>query len=281
MGNHEKVLVSILTTTYNREKYIGSAIRSILASSFINFELIVVDDCSDDSTVEIARHFELTDSRVKVYVNETNLGDYLNRNKAASYAKGKYIKYVDADDLIYPDGLKILVESMEKFPDAGWGLCSLMQDEKRIFPFMLTPEEAYQYHYKGPGLFHKAPLSSIIRRDVFEAVGGFKNIRMAGDYEMWHRLAQNYPVVLMQIGLVWYRSHEEQEMADAAAYVSVYEKIKISYLRDNKTPLANSVRAEILVREKKSNLFKLLKSIVFLRLNLAWQYYKRLIQYFK
>jgi glycosyltransferase involved in cell wall biosynthesis len=57
-------------TAYNREKYISKAIKSVLASSHIDFELIIVDDCSTDKTIEIARKFEAKDSRVKVYVNE-------------------------------------------------------------------------------------------------------------------------------------------------------------------------------------------------------------------
>ena len=122
-------LVSVLMTSYNREKYIGEAIESVLNSSYRHFELIIVDDGSKDRTMEIARQYAEKDQRVKVYRNERNLGDYPNRNKAASYATGKYLKYVDADDLIYPWGLELLVQMMEKFPNAGWGLCSLEQDK--------------------------------------------------------------------------------------------------------------------------------------------------------
>ena len=75
-------LVSILMTCYNREKYIGEAIESVLASSYTNLELIIVDDHSSDNTVGIARAYAAKDSRVNVYVNELNLGDYPNRNKA-------------------------------------------------------------------------------------------------------------------------------------------------------------------------------------------------------
>src|SRR5438309_1057271 len=100
-------LVSILMTSYNRERYIAEAIESALKSTYTEFELIIVDDGSKDRTVEIARSFESKDKRVKVYVNEHNLGDYPNRNRAAGYATGKYIKYLDADDMIYPWGLII------------------------------------------------------------------------------------------------------------------------------------------------------------------------------
>lgn len=236
----ETPLISVLMTSYNREKYIALAIESVLASTYKNFELIIVDDRSKDKTVEVASKYATKDARVKVFVNEQNLGDYPNRNKAASYAQGKYLKYVDADDLIYPFGLAQLAYYMEQFPEAGYGLCSLAQDKTAIFPFKLSPHEAYKYHYFGPGLFHKAPLSSIIRKDVFDSVNGFKKERMVGDFEMWHRLSLQEHVVLMPQGIVWYREHDEQEMGSYREnpFESFnYKLIAKSYLLSPKCPL--------------------------------------------
>src|SRR5436853_5775843 len=109
----DKPLVSVLMTAYNREQFIGEAIESVLSSTYKNFELIIVDDCSGDSTVSIAKDYGRKDSRIKVYVNEKNLGDYQNRNKAATYASGKYLKYADSDDKLFPDGLNYCVRVME------------------------------------------------------------------------------------------------------------------------------------------------------------------------
>ena len=78
---NSRILVSVLMTSFNREKYIAEAIESVLASTYKDFELIIVDDCSKDNTVGIAKKYEELDSRVKVYINEVNLGDYPNRNK--------------------------------------------------------------------------------------------------------------------------------------------------------------------------------------------------------
>jgi glycosyltransferase involved in cell wall biosynthesis len=82
-------IVLILTTVYNRKKYIGACIESVLASIYKDWELIIVDDQSNDNSVAIAQKYEEKDARIKVYINETNLGDYPNRNQAASYAQGK------------------------------------------------------------------------------------------------------------------------------------------------------------------------------------------------
>lgn len=251
-------LVSVLMTSFNREKYIAEAIESVLASSYSHFELIVSDDGSRDRTVEIVRSYAARDERVKLFVNDSNLGDYPNRNKAASYAAGKYLKYVDADDYIYPKGLEILVDMMEQFPEAGWGLCSLDQFVDRPFPFVLSPKEAYLFNYRGPGLFHKAPLSAIIKREVFEKVGGFNPIRMAGDFDMWNRLARYFPVVLMPHGIVWYREHGEQEVKYYRQFITTYESLKVGHLRNKDIPVDASTAKSLMNAERR----RLMKNIV-------------------
>jgi len=207
----EGPLVSVLMTAYNREKYIGAAIQSVLASTYKNFELIIVDDCSMDRTVEIAKSFSEKDSRIKVFVNEKNLGQFANRNLAARLSSGKYLKYLDSDDLLYPTGLEVLVSMMEQFPEAGYGLSELDQDDQRVYPYLLTPRASYERHFVGKALiFYKAPLSSIIKKEAFERVGGYTNPSGEGDYEMWLLLAREHNVVLMPGGTAWYRVHDEQ-----------------------------------------------------------------------
>jgi glycosyltransferase involved in cell wall biosynthesis len=207
----DQPLVSVLMTAYNREKYIADAIESVLASTYNNFELVIVDDASTDRTVEIARSFAGKDERIKLHVNESNLGQFENRNLAAKLSKGKYLKYLDSDDLLYPTGLEVLINMMERFPDAGYGLCSLEQDDARIYPYLLSPGDAYEMHFiKKIRLFYKAPLSSIIKKSAYDEIGGFSNPYGEGDYEMWLHLSLQHNVVLMPEGVAWYRVHEEQ-----------------------------------------------------------------------
>ena len=204
-------LVSVLMTAYNREEYIAEAIESVLASTFKDFELVIVDDCSSDNTVEIARRYT-SDPRVQLYLNEKNLGDYPNRNRAASLGRGKYLKYVDADDLIYPHGLVLMVETMERFPDVALGL-SMPQDARRPYPYQLSPKEAYCSHFlNGHHVFSKSPLTTIIRSDVLRTLGGFvADEGPRGDYATWLLIAARYPIVLMPDGIVWWRAHPKQE----------------------------------------------------------------------
>jgi glycosyltransferase involved in cell wall biosynthesis len=225
----ESPLVSVLMTSYNREKYIAEAIESVLASTYKNFELIIVDDCSRDKTVSIAKEYAAKDNRVKVFVNEKNLGDYPNRNQAASYAKGKYIKFLDADDLIYHYGLDVMVDYMERFPHAGFGLGSFMDDHKP-FPDCISPKEIYLESFSGFNHFDRAPGSAIIKLDVFNSVGKFSGARMIGDYEFWFRIARYHYMVKFPIDLYFNRLHEEQE--SKSEYAKQYPALRKKVLQE-------------------------------------------------
>lgn len=206
-------VVSVLMTAFNREKYIADAIESVLASTFKEFELIIVDDHSSDNTVAIAKRYEAADERLRVYVNEKNLGDYPNRNRAAKYAKGKYLKYLDSDDLIYPHGLAAFVRCMEAYPAAGLGVCSKMVQEDCPFPKLLSNVEAVERHFFNDGFLGCGPSGVIIRREVFEKVGGFSGKRMIGDSELWFKIASQYPTVVLPPALIFWRQHDEQEFS--------------------------------------------------------------------
>src|SRR5258706_1619530 len=275
--NKEKPLVSVLMTAYNREKYIEEAIQSVLNSTYVNWELIIVDDVSKDNEAALAKQYATKDDRIKVYVNEQNLGDYPNRNKAAGYAKGKYLKYLDADDQLYPHGLEIMVELIEQFPDAGWGLMSFIQDDDRPFPFMLQPVEIYRRHYFYKSVFHKAPLSSIIKKEVFDAVSGFRHVRHYGDYELWHRLAKYYPLVLMHDGLVWWLGHEGQE-ADkrkSKPWVGIETvNAAMEHVLDNDCPLNENERKDIIRRLRNNHLAQIIRKIKEGRIKTAFDLYK-------
>jgi len=205
-------IASILTTVYNREKYIAACIDSVLASSYQDWELIIVDDVSSDGSVYIARAYEQKDPRIKVYVNEKNLGDYPNRNKAASYAKGKFLKYLDADDLIHPHGLEIMVYTMEQFPEAALGISQKVVEDVKPYPFVMKPKETFTREFLKRGVLGLGPTGTIIRRDAFEKLGGFTGTRYIGDTEMWYKLALVYPVVKMEDNLIFWRQHDDQEI---------------------------------------------------------------------
>lgn len=215
----DKPLVSVLMTAYNREKFIAEAIGSVLNSTYENWELIIVDDRSLDSTVSIAKEFEKKDERIKVYINEKNLGDYPNRNKAASYAKGKYLKYLDSDDKIMADGLEYCVSEMEKFQKASIGLVTFKRTGVNK-AFAVSSEKVIKDHFfKEPSL-GIGPTGSIINRECFEQNNGFDTrFKVASDNYFNIQMAMLGDVVFFPYQFFYYREHNGQEINNSTSYL--------------------------------------------------------------
>jgi glycosyltransferase involved in cell wall biosynthesis len=266
-------LVSVLMTAYNNEKHIADAIKSVLASSYTNFELIIVDDCSKDSTVSTARKYEALDDRVKIYENEVNLGDYPNRNRAASYAKGKYLKFVDADDMMYDYGLDVMVRFTVMFPEAGFGLGAYPDDDKP-FPSLITPREIYLESFGKVNHFDRAPGSGLIKTDVFKKLGGFSGKRIVGDYEFWFKIARYYSMVKLPLDLYWNRIHENQE--SQTSYAKKYQgtlkkEILNEALQHPDCPLSPDEITEVYKKQRANNRKE--KLIIFL--SKTWKLFSR------
>lgn len=107
-------LVSIITPTYNAEKFIQATIESVQNQTYQNWEMILVDDASTDKTVKIISDFAEKDSRIKLFKLEKNSGNGFARNIALEKAVGKYIAYLDADDLWFPKKLEKQVQFLKK-----------------------------------------------------------------------------------------------------------------------------------------------------------------------
>lgn len=207
-----KPLVSVLMTVYNRQDYIAEAIQSVLDSSCTDWELVIVDDGSVDQSYEIAQRIAVGNTKVRLFRNETNLGQFANRDRAASLAKGKYIKYLDSDDLIYPHGLQVMVDAMEKFPEAAFGMPGLPNGEVP-YPVKHDGYEGVRKHFLEGNYFAFGPSALIFKKESFEAIGGFgDNPYVGSDTEIMIRLANKFDYVTMSPSLIWWRSHDQQEI---------------------------------------------------------------------
>ncbi len=105
-------LISIIMPTYNCGRFIRESIDSVFAQSYTNWELLIVDDCSTDNTAEMVANFN--DPRIHYLRNEQNLGAALTRNKALREAKGRYVAFLDSDDLWLPEKLEKQINFMEQ-----------------------------------------------------------------------------------------------------------------------------------------------------------------------
>lgn len=218
-------LVSILMTAYNREAFIGEAIESVLSNSYQHFELIIVDDGSKDQTVPIARGYAEKDERIKVHVNPKNLGDYPNRNKAASYATGEFMMYVDSDDKLNVDTIENILHAI---PDTGQlNFAMYWPFDKNTFS--LTGPEALQKHFYEKQFLYMGPGGTFIRRSFFNKIGCYP-VKYGPANDMYFNLKAccHASIHLFPFEFIYYRIHPGQEINNTYGYL--YNNY--NYLRD-------------------------------------------------
>lgn len=196
-------LVSIIMPSYNTAAYIADSIASVLAQTYINWELIIVDDCSSDETDIVVLPF-LKDNRVHYLKNERNSGAAVSRNRALSEAKGRYIAFLDSDDLWLPDKLAHQIAFMqenqsvfsytayEEMDAEGIPLGMIVRGPKRI-----TKRGMYRYCWPG---------CLTVMYDA-QAVGfiQIKPIRKNNDYAMWLQICRKSDCRFLDETLARYR----------------------------------------------------------------------------
>jgi glycosyltransferase involved in cell wall biosynthesis len=246
----EEPLVSVLMTAYNREIFIGEAIESVLASTYKNFELIICDDCSTDTTFKIATAFASSDTRIRIFKNEKNMGDYPNRNKVASYANGTYIMYVDSDDTIFPDSLERCVNIMEQYPQSGFGITGARLNLQG--PLLISSTEAIRNHFFKEPFLMVGPGGTIQRKEFFEKVKQYP-VKYGPANDNYHHLkaACFSPIVLLPGEFVYYRRHEGQEINSQYSYLYNNYNYLRDALMDLPLPLEPSERDWILKKNKR------------------------------
>jgi glycosyltransferase involved in cell wall biosynthesis len=203
-------LLSVVMPVYNAEKYLAAAIESILQQSFREFELIVVDDASTDSSPDLIRHYAELDQRLVCLPQARNGMISRALNAGIARARGKYIVRMDADDLAMPDRLRKQVTFMEAHPEIGvsGGSMLIMDENARIFS-----RRTYHLHDADirRHLFRYSPFSHptiILRKAVLEQCGLYNpDFDLAEDYELYFRIGRvaqfgNLPDVLLHYRVV-------------------------------------------------------------------------------
>lgn len=107
-------LITIITPLYNASSYIEATYKSVVSQTIADFEWIIVNDCSTDNSLELLTDFSKNDNRIKVITQEKNQGPIAARNRAMDEAKGRYIAFIDADDIWLPAKLELQINSMNE-----------------------------------------------------------------------------------------------------------------------------------------------------------------------
>lgn len=211
-----KSKVSVVIPAYNAEGYLAETIRSVLAQSYRDYEVVVVDDGSSDQTLQVAKSFEPC---VRAFRKE-NGGPASARNLAIENSTGEYIAFLDSDDLWVEKKLALQVAFLDDNPGIGltFGEAWMFSEEagERMVAGKIgyTGEASFRLLLFGDYI----PNSTVmVRRGCVEAVGLLNESReliAVEDYEYWMRIARSFPIAAIPEPLAWYRIREGNLMGD-------------------------------------------------------------------
>ncbi len=188
-----KPKVSVLMPAYNAEKYIAEAIESILSQTFTDFEFIIVDDGSTDSTWDLIQEFANKDQRIVAIKNEKNSQICVSLNNGLAVAQGEYVVRIDADDTSPGDRIEKQVEFMDKNPEivVSGGkiqICDHLMRPLNFRSYNLTDSEVRASLFRYSPFAHPAV---IYRLDAVKTAGLYNpDLRDAEDYDLYFRLGR-------------------------------------------------------------------------------------------
>ena len=200
----------MIMATHNDENFLSYAIKSVLAQTYKNLELIIIDDAADVKTREILMSFR--DPRIKILENETNLGLTRSLNNAIKIAQGEFIGRMDADDIAESTRFKIQVDFLKNNPDVmalgSWA--KIIGDDGKE-KYIKKKPVSYQKIKKSIARFNPFIHSSLVfRSKVFKEIGIYdEEFVFAQDYDLMLRIANEYKVINIPSPLITYRDHQK------------------------------------------------------------------------
>ena len=224
--------VSVIIPTYNSANYLPEAIESVLAQTYKDFEIIVVDDGSMDNTKEVVVPYL---DRI-VFLKGSNGGPSKARNRGILESSGEYVAFLDADDIWYPDKLEhqIAVFSENKhyclvYSDASYTRTHTSQEDRTLFSIVSPATDSWIFSELLCENFILVP-SVIVKRDCLEKVGLFdENLKWWEGYDLWLRIAFENQVGYVNAPLFFRRIHEtnlfySDQLYEVLGFITVMEK---------------------------------------------------------
>ena len=217
-------LISVILPVYNGEKYLREAIESVLHQTYSDFEFLIIDDCSTDSTSQIIQQYK--DKRILHIQNSQNFGVAFSLNRGIQAARGKYIARMDADDVSVNDRFQRQLEALEANQELDiLGTQVILMDETLSYPVGQTQYPVTHSEIVWQFLFNNAIAHPTVmgKREVFLQKYDEKSVAVE-DYELWTRLVGDVIFGNLTQPLLLYRRHE-----------STITHMQEERLRDNKT----------------------------------------------
>lgn len=191
-GDKMEEVCSVIIPAYNCEKYLTETVRSVLRQTYEQFEIILVDDCSTDGTLAIAKELEGQDARIRVYRNPANAGVSKTRNFGVSKARGKWVAFLDSDDLWEPQKLEHHMKLAREHADCVlfYSSYSFMNDDGRRYDRVFSVPEEIDFK----GLLKRNYIGNstvMVRRDVIERIPMLGE-NLHEDYAAWLKILKEY-----------------------------------------------------------------------------------------
>lgn len=206
----QNIPVSVLMPVYNSSRFLDAAIQSVLNQTFTDFEFVLIDDGSTDNSLDIIKGYH--DSRIKIIIHEKNMGLIYTRNESVEIAQGKYIAFLDSDDIALPNRLEKQVDFMEKNPDfailGSWVKTIDINNNisDNIIKYTSAPEVIPTILlFKN----YFTTSSVIVRKSTLPEKPFQKDFPIAEDYNVWIGIADKHKVWNLQEVLIYYRLHGE------------------------------------------------------------------------
>jgi len=247
-------LVSIITATYNHDKYIGKCIESVLSQSYPNWEQIIIDDGSTDKTEEIIARYD--DKRIK-YIKQKNVGIYNLKetyNKALELSKGDLIAILEGDDFWPPNKLKTQIKAFEdEKVGFSWGKAEMTDDYGKCIEIRPNYFEKYEKLSKIEvtrnllmGGFIPA-CTVMCRKSALLAIGGFKQPPSVPyvDYPTWLELSLNEKFLALDSILGCWRRHQNQMSTSKLLEMIESSKFSIDFFKKLDKKLKNSINLTV------------------------------------
>lgn len=211
-------LVSVVMASFNSSKFIIDSIDSVLTQSYRNLELIIVDDGSTDSTVELILGKQKQDPRIFFYQLKHSGNPSIPRNHGLKNAKGEYVAFIDSDDLWTKRKIEIQIKAFKVNPkfsflygaSVSFGDVNMLSSKYELLPL---PFRAAENHHQLLTIGNTIPLSSVMaRKDLLLQVNGFDEDPQlkVEDYDLWIRLSEKSDFKFICALLVYYRVHSNQ-----------------------------------------------------------------------
>lgn len=200
-------VISIVLPCFNGAKMLPQSIESCISQTFTDWELIIVNDCSTDDTLEIAKEYAAKDSRILVISNETNMKLPASLNRGFSIARGKYYTWTSDDNMMHLDMLQVLYDYLEEHQDVGLVASNFITADASGKP--LYNEPFYEDIQLMLPLNNYIGFSFMYRAAVAKDVGEYDtDLFLVEDYEYWLRIWTKYPVARINDILYTRRLHD-------------------------------------------------------------------------